>query len=46
LGTLHQKIGLGVMGLAHFFIRLGISYPSPKAIEMGKGIMSFIQHQA
>ena len=42
----NRKIGLGVMGLAHFFIRLGIPYASPKAIEVGKGIMSFIQHQA
>jgi ribonucleoside-diphosphate reductase alpha chain len=42
----NRKIGLGVMGLAHFFIRLGIRYPSPKAIEVAKGIMSFIEHQA
>jgi ribonucleoside-diphosphate reductase alpha chain len=42
----NRKIGLGVMGLAHFFIRLGIPYPTPKAIEVVRGIMSFIQHQA
>jgi ribonucleoside-diphosphate reductase alpha chain len=42
----NRKIGLGVMGLAHLFIRLGISYPSSKAIEVAKGIMSFIEHQA
>jgi len=42
----NRKIGLGVMGLAHFFIRLGIPYASPKAIAVAKGIMSFIQHQA
>jgi ribonucleoside-diphosphate reductase alpha chain len=42
----NRKIGLGVMGLAHFFIRLGIRYPTPKAIEVVRGIMSFIQHQA
>ena len=42
----NRKIGLGVMGLAHFFIRLGIPYSSPKAIAVAKGIMSFIQHQA
>jgi ribonucleoside-diphosphate reductase alpha chain len=42
----NRKIGLGVMGLAHFFIRLGIRYNSPKALEVVKGIMSFIQYQA
>jgi ribonucleoside-diphosphate reductase alpha chain len=42
----NRKIGLGVMGLAHFFIRLGIPYNSQKALEVGRGLMSFIQHQA
>ncbi len=42
----NRKIGLGVMGLAHFFIRLGIPYNSQKALEVGKGVMSFIQYQA
>jgi ribonucleoside-diphosphate reductase alpha chain len=42
----NRKIGLGVMGLAHLFIRLGIPYQSPKAIAVAKGIMSFIEHQA
>jgi ribonucleoside-diphosphate reductase alpha chain len=42
----NRKIGLGVMGLAHFFIRLGIPYDSPRALEVAKGSMSFIQHQA
>ena len=42
----NRKIGLGVMGLAHFFIRLGIPYNSQKALEVGKGLMSFIQYQA
>jgi ribonucleoside-diphosphate reductase alpha chain len=42
----NRKLGLGVMGLAHFFIRLGIPYNSPKALEVARGLMSFIQHQA
>ncbi len=42
----NRKIGLGVMGLAHFLIRLGIPYPSRKAVEVAKGVMSFIQSQA
>src|SRR4030043_1573650 len=42
----NRKIGLGVMGLAHFFIRLSIPYNSPKALEVARGLMNFIQHQA
>jgi ribonucleoside-diphosphate reductase alpha chain len=42
----NRKIGFGVMGLAHFFIRLGIPYDSKKALEVVRGLMSFIQYQA
>jgi ribonucleoside-diphosphate reductase alpha chain len=42
----NRKIGLGVMGLAHFLIRLGIPYNSKKALETVRGLMSFIHYQA
>jgi ribonucleoside-diphosphate reductase alpha chain len=42
----NRKIGLGVMGLAHFFIRLGIPYNSQKALETVRELMRFIQYQA
>jgi ribonucleoside-diphosphate reductase alpha chain len=42
----NRKIGLGVMGLAHFLIRLGVPYHSQKALEVIRGLMSFIQYQA
>jgi ribonucleoside-diphosphate reductase alpha chain len=42
----NRKIGLGVMGLAHLFILLGLPYNSQKALEVAKGLMSFIQNQA
>ena len=42
----NRKIGLGVMGLAHFFIRLGVPYNSQKALEVVRGLMTFIQYQA
>ncbi|MGQ9508178.1 MAG: adenosylcobalamin-dependent ribonucleoside-diphosphate reductase [Thermodesulfobacteriota bacterium] len=42
----NRKVGLGVMGLAHLFIRMGIVYSSQKALEVAKGLMSFIQYEA
>jgi len=42
----NRKIGLGVMGFAHLLIRMGIDYPSQKALEVARGLMSFIQFQA
>ncbi len=42
----NRKVGLGVMGLAHLFIRMGIVYSSQKALEVARGLMSFIQYEA
>ena len=42
----NRKIGLGVMGLADLFIRLGVAYDSPKALELGEKIMARIQLRA
>jgi ribonucleoside-diphosphate reductase alpha chain len=41
-----RRIGLGVMGLADVFIRLGIPYDSVEAVELGRKIQRFIDHEA
>lgn len=43
---LTRKIGLGVMGFADFLIKLEISYAEPKAIEVAKQIMKFINEES
>ncbi len=41
-----RRIGLGVMGLADVFVRLGIAYDSVEAVELGRKIQRFIDHEA
>ncbi len=42
----NRKIGLGVMGLADLFIRLGIAYDSQEALDLGGRLMDRIQTRA
>ena len=41
-----RRIGLGVMGLADVFVRLGVPYDSPEAVELGRNIQRFVDHEA
>jgi ribonucleoside-diphosphate reductase alpha chain len=41
-----RRIGLGVMGLADVFVRLGVPYDSMEAVELGRKIQRFVDHEA
>jgi ribonucleoside-diphosphate reductase alpha chain len=42
----NRKVGLGVMGLADMFIKLGIAYDSPEALDLADKIMARIEATA
>lgn len=41
-----RKIGLGVMGLAHFLTQLGLRYGSPAANQATTALLRYITHEA
>ncbi|HET7468600.1 MAG TPA: vitamin B12-dependent ribonucleotide reductase [Gemmatimonadales bacterium] len=41
-----RRIGLGVMGLADVFIKLGIPYDSDEGVDLGRKIQQFVDDEA
>ncbi len=41
-----RRIGLGVMGLADLFVRLGVAYDSDEGVELGRKIQQFVDEEA
>ncbi len=42
----NRRVGLGVMGLAHLFYRLGIPYNSVEAVRLSERLAKFIRKEA
>jgi ribonucleoside-diphosphate reductase alpha chain len=41
-----RRIGLGVMGLADVFVKLGVPYDSDEGVELGRRIQQFVDDEA
>src|SRR5512147_1703785 len=41
-----RRIGLGVMGLADLFIKLGIAYDSEEGVALGRRVQQFVDEEA
>jgi ribonucleoside-diphosphate reductase alpha chain len=41
-----RRIGLGVMGLADLFIRVGVLYDSEEAVNLGRELQQFVDEEA
>ncbi len=41
-----RRIGLGVMGLADLFIKLGVPYDSDEAVDLGRRLQKFVDDEA
>jgi len=41
-----ERIGLGIMGLTHALIKLGLPYESKDAVEMTEKVMTFIRRES
>jgi ribonucleoside-diphosphate reductase alpha chain len=41
-----RRIGLGVMGLADLFVKLGIAYDSDEGVALGRRIQQFVDEEA
>lgn len=41
-----RRIGLGVMGLADVFVRLGVPYDSDEGVDLGRKIQQFLDDEA
>ncbi len=41
-----RRIGLGVMGLADLFVRVGVAYDSAEAVDLGRELQQFVDDEA
>jgi ribonucleoside-diphosphate reductase alpha chain len=42
----NRKIGLGIMGFAHFLILMGVQYGSDESVRIAEEVMAYVAHQA